>query len=180
MPIKKPKDDEEAVKAPKKRVARASKKLEPAPEVEAVVKKPKSKAKKAAPVSLQEVAETPPKGTRKAKLTPKPKKQPDAIEENVLKSEEKTEQEEQTLLPHQEEEILLQPEPTLRLTQIKSPISRPKYQRQTLIGLGLNKLNRVALVHETPSIMGMINAVKHLIKVEVIDRKSYEIEHDKR
>ncbi len=54
----------------------------------------------------------------------------------------------------------------LKVTQIGSPIGRKKYQRATLIGLGLNKLNRSRLLEDTPSVRGMINSVQHLLKVE--------------
>ena len=55
---------------------------------------------------------------------------------------------------------------TLRVTQTGSPIGRQAYQRQTLIGLGLNKMNRTRELEDTPSVRGMFNAVKHLVKVE--------------
>lgn len=50
--------------------------------------------------------------------------------------------------------------------QIKSPIGRPADQRQTLIGLGLNKLHRVAILEDTPSVRGMIDKVSHLVQIE--------------
>lgn len=55
---------------------------------------------------------------------------------------------------------------TLRLTQIHSPIGRPKDQRATLVGLGLNKRHRTSELEDTPSVRGMINKVKHLVRVE--------------
>lgn len=55
---------------------------------------------------------------------------------------------------------------TLRVTQIHSPIGREEWQRDTLKGLGLNKLHRTRELEDTPSVRGMINAVKHLVKVE--------------
>lgn len=55
---------------------------------------------------------------------------------------------------------------TLRVTQIRSPIGRPADQRATLVGLGLNKLHRTVEVESTPAICGMINKVKHLVRVE--------------
>ncbi len=55
---------------------------------------------------------------------------------------------------------------TLKVTQIGSPIGRQEYQRQTLVGLGLNKLHRSRELEDTPSVRGMINAVKHLVRVE--------------
>ena len=44
----------------------------------------------------------------------------------------------------------------IKVTQIKSPIGRTIDQRQTLIGLGLNKINRTKMLQDTPSIRGMI------------------------
>jgi large subunit ribosomal protein L30 len=55
---------------------------------------------------------------------------------------------------------------TIKVTQIASPIGRPKDQRATLIGLGLNKVNRTAVLEDTPSVRGMIKKVSHLVKVE--------------
>ena len=55
---------------------------------------------------------------------------------------------------------------TIKVTQIASPIGRPEIQRQTLIGLGLNKMNKVSVLEDTPSIRGMIKKVTHLVKVE--------------
>ena len=55
---------------------------------------------------------------------------------------------------------------TVTVTQIGSPIGRNAKQRQTLVGLGLNKMHRTRALEDTPSVRGMINAVKHLVKVE--------------
>jgi large subunit ribosomal protein L30 len=55
---------------------------------------------------------------------------------------------------------------TIKLVQIGSPIGRQEYQRQTLIGLGLNKLNRTSELEDTAAVRGMIRAVHHLVKVE--------------
>ena len=55
---------------------------------------------------------------------------------------------------------------TITVTQIGSPIGRRKDQRQTLIGLGLNKMYRTRTLEDTPSIRGMITKVQHLIRVE--------------
>ena len=55
---------------------------------------------------------------------------------------------------------------TIRITQIGSPIGRPKDQRATLIGLGLNKLNRTRELENTSAVRGMVNKVKHLVQVE--------------
>lgn len=54
---------------------------------------------------------------------------------------------------------------TVTLIQTGSPIGRQKYQRDTLIGLGLNKINRKRTLADTPSLRGMIEKVKHLVKV---------------
>lgn len=55
---------------------------------------------------------------------------------------------------------------TVIVTQVKSPIGRPKDQRATLVGLGLNKISRTVELEDTPSIRGMIRKVSHLVKVE--------------
>ncbi len=54
----------------------------------------------------------------------------------------------------------------LKVTQIGSPIRRPKDQRATLVGLGLNKMHRSRVLEDTPSVRGMIRKVSHLVKVE--------------
>ena len=55
---------------------------------------------------------------------------------------------------------------TIKVTQIASPIGKPDVQRATLIGLGLNKINRSRVLEDTPSVRGMIKKVSHLVKVE--------------
>jgi large subunit ribosomal protein L30 len=55
---------------------------------------------------------------------------------------------------------------TLRVTQIGSPIGRVSTQRDTLKGLGLNKLHRTRELEDTPAVRGMIHAVQHLVRVE--------------
>jgi len=52
------------------------------------------------------------------------------------------------------------------VTQIKSAIGRKPGQKETLIGLGLNKLNKTSVLEDTPSVRGMVNKVKHLIRIE--------------
>jgi large subunit ribosomal protein L30 len=54
---------------------------------------------------------------------------------------------------------------TLVVEQIGSPIRRPKEQRATLIGLGLNKMHRRSTLEDTPSVRGMIASVQHLVRV---------------
>ena len=55
---------------------------------------------------------------------------------------------------------------TVKVTQVGSPIGRQKYQRDTLKGLGLNKMHKTRELEDTPSVRGMINKVKHLISVQ--------------
>ena len=55
---------------------------------------------------------------------------------------------------------------TIKVTQIASPIGKPQDQKATLIGLGLNKMNKVSVLEDTPSVRGMIKKVQHLVKVE--------------
>jgi large subunit ribosomal protein L30 len=58
---------------------------------------------------------------------------------------------------------------TVTVEQTGSPIRRPAVQRATLIGLGLNKMHRVSVLEDTPSVRGMIRAVQHLVRV--VDEK---------
>jgi large subunit ribosomal protein L30 len=58
------------------------------------------------------------------------------------------------------------PEKTLTVTQVGSPIGRQAYQRDTLRGLGLNKLRRSRVLEDTPAVRGMIDRVKHLVRVD--------------
>ena len=55
---------------------------------------------------------------------------------------------------------------TLRVTQVRSPIGRQKIQRQTLVGLGLNKMHRTRELEDTSSVRGMINKISHLVRVD--------------
>lgn len=55
---------------------------------------------------------------------------------------------------------------TVRVTQTGSPIGRQEYQYRTLLGLGLKKRGAVSELEDTPSVRGMINSVRHLVKVE--------------
>ena len=55
---------------------------------------------------------------------------------------------------------------TVTVTQIGSPIGRQQYQRQTLVGLGLNKMHRTRTLEDTPAVRGMISKVRHLVQVK--------------
>ena len=52
--------------------------------------------------------------------------------------------------------------------QIRSAIRRPEVQKKILIGIGLNKINKISELNDTPSIRGMINKIPHL--VQIIDK----------
>ena len=54
---------------------------------------------------------------------------------------------------------------TIVVEQIGSPIRRPKEQRATLIGLGLNKMHRRSTLEDSASVRGMIASVQHLVRV---------------
>ncbi len=54
---------------------------------------------------------------------------------------------------------------TVTVKQVASPQRRPADQRQTLIGLGLNKMHRTSTLTDTPSVRGMIAKVAHLVQV---------------
>ena len=55
---------------------------------------------------------------------------------------------------------------TIKIKQVRSRIRCPKDQKKTLDALGLKRMNRVVEHEATPSIMGMIEKVKHLVSVE--------------
>lgn len=55
---------------------------------------------------------------------------------------------------------------TVRVTQTGSAIGRGKDQRATLVGLGLNRINRTRELEDTPAVRGMIAKVRHLVRVE--------------
>jgi large subunit ribosomal protein L30 len=54
----------------------------------------------------------------------------------------------------------------IKITQVKSGIDRSERQKQTLIALGLKKMHASKEVEATPQILGMVNKVSHLVKVE--------------
>jgi large subunit ribosomal protein L30 len=55
---------------------------------------------------------------------------------------------------------------TVVVTQVGSPIGREHDQRETLVGLGLNKIGRTRELEDTPAVRGMIAKVRHLLRVE--------------
>ena len=54
---------------------------------------------------------------------------------------------------------------TITVEQIASTNRRPEIQTRTLIGLGLNKLNRKRTLEDTPAVRGMINRIAHLVRI---------------
>ncbi|MDE1906968.1 MAG: 50S ribosomal protein L30 [Rhodospirillales bacterium] len=54
----------------------------------------------------------------------------------------------------------------IRITQVSSGNGRKPGQQATLIGLGLNKIGKAVERNATPEVLGMVNKVKHLLKVE--------------
>ena len=54
---------------------------------------------------------------------------------------------------------------TVKIKQVRSRIKCPKDQKRTLDALGLRKMNRVVEHEATPSIMGMVEKVKHLVSI---------------
>ena len=58
--------------------------------------------------------------------------------------------------------------PKIKIKQLKSPIGRNNKQRKILVSLGLNKINRERTLESNSAVIGMINKVKHLIKVDEV------------
>lgn len=54
---------------------------------------------------------------------------------------------------------------TIVVKQIGSPIRRPAIQRQTLVGLGLNKMHKTRELEDTPAIRGMVAKIPHLVEI---------------
>ena len=53
----------------------------------------------------------------------------------------------------------------IKITQVKSRINCPAVQKRTLDALGLHKMNHTVEHENTPSVMGMVNKVRHLVKL---------------
>ena len=53
----------------------------------------------------------------------------------------------------------------IKIKQIKSRINCPAVQKRTLDALGLRKMNHTVVKEDTPSVMGMVNTVRHLVQV---------------
>jgi len=61
---------------------------------------------------------------------------------------------------------LMSTKTTLKIRQIKSGIGYAKDQRATLTGLGFHRLNEVVEREDTPAVRGMINKIRHLVRIE--------------
>ena len=57
----------------------------------------------------------------------------------------------------------------IQIKQVKSRINRPARQKRTLDSLGLKKLNHSVVLEATPQVLGMVNAVRHLVEVTNVD-----------
>lgn len=56
----------------------------------------------------------------------------------------------------------------VKITQIKSVIDRPKRQKDTMVALGLRRMNQSVVKEVSPQVEGMIAKVSHLLKVEEV------------
>lgn len=56
----------------------------------------------------------------------------------------------------------------IRVTKVKSVIKRPQEQKKIMEALGLRKMGQTVEHEDSPSILGMINKVNHLVSVETI------------
>jgi large subunit ribosomal protein L30 len=56
----------------------------------------------------------------------------------------------------------------IKVTQVKSAIKKPVRQKRTLEALGIRKLHQTIEVEATPQILGMVQKVSHLVKVEEV------------
>ena len=54
----------------------------------------------------------------------------------------------------------------IKVTQIKSKIGQPESQKKILTALGIRKMHQTVEHEATPQILGMVNKLKHLVKVE--------------
>ena len=54
---------------------------------------------------------------------------------------------------------------TIKIQKVRSTISCPQVQKDTMLALGLRKMNAIVEHEATPAILGMVNKIKHLVKV---------------
>ncbi len=53
----------------------------------------------------------------------------------------------------------------IKIRQVGSPIRRPAKQRETLVGLGLNKMHKTVELEDTPEVRGMVKSIPHLVQI---------------
>ncbi len=56
----------------------------------------------------------------------------------------------------------------IRVTKVRSVIKRPENQKRNMLALGLRKMNQTVEHDDTPTVMGIINKVRHLVSVETV------------
>ena len=56
----------------------------------------------------------------------------------------------------------------IKITQIKSSIGYRQRAKDTLVALGIRKMNHSVIKNESPAIKGMIQSINHLLKVEEV------------
>lgn len=66
----------------------------------------------------------------------------------------------------------------LRITLVRSTIGRPAVQGRTVHALGLRKMHSVVVRPDNPSIRGMVNSIRHLVKVEELDGEAAAAESE--
>lgn len=54
----------------------------------------------------------------------------------------------------------------IKITQVRSAINRPEKQKRTLKALGIRKMGHSVMHNSTPQVLGMINKINHLLKIE--------------
>ena len=54
---------------------------------------------------------------------------------------------------------------TIKIQKVRSTIGGPQVQKDTMLALGLRKMNAIVEHEATPAILGMVNKIKHLVKV---------------
>jgi large subunit ribosomal protein L30 len=59
---------------------------------------------------------------------------------------------------------------TIKVTLVRSLVGYPRIQRETAKGLGLRKLNSHAVLKATPSTLGMVRKIGHVLKVETLEK----------
>jgi large subunit ribosomal protein L30 len=132
------------------------------PEADAKKKAPKAEAAKKAPKkaaakkpAVEQAAEAAPAPIAAAPGTPVPARPAPAAKAKVV-------------APKPAPAPKRMPEKTVKVTQVRSPAGRYAYQRATLRGLGLDRINRSRVLEDTPAVRGMIERVRHLVRIDPV------------